>query len=472
MNRRSFLALAGTGALALLVESCSSGKAGNAASSTASGATTPSTSSTTARTTSPSTTAAATTTVAARPRRAGERPDPAHPAGTDRLPQIDHLVILMMENHSYDNYLGVLGRGDGFHLGPDGKPTNANADAQGHPVRAFHMANTCQLSRRPSQAWNATHTQWNHGAMDGFVRSDSGPVAMGYWTADDLPFYYGLASTFPVCDRWFASCMGQTYPNRRFLLAATARGNIRTEVATLSDPPPPNGTIMEALARHGLTWKNYYSNLPTVGLYLPVLATNQDKVVKVDAFFADAASGKLPHLSIVDPDFDHGSEENPADISVGEAFAASVINAVMKSPAWPKTLLVWLYDEHGGYYDHVPPPPAVAPDNVPPKLQPGDVPGDYARYGFRVPAVVVSPWAKRNYASHVVHDHTSILSFLEHKYNLPALTGRDGAADNLMDALDFSGPMPFAKPPVLPAPKNRTGRPLCRAAGPIPNPAG
>jgi phospholipase C len=105
---------------------------------------------------------------------------------------------------------------------------------------------------------------------------------------------------------------------------------------------------------------------------------------------------------------------------------------------------------------------------VPPKLQPGDVPGTYAQYGMRVPAVVVSPWAKRDYVSSVVHDHTSILSFVEHKFNLPALTDRDGAADNLLDCLDFAGPPPFATPPTLPAPRNATGQPLCAAAGPIP----
>src|SRR5262249_3909344 len=167
----------------------------------------------------------------------------------------------------------------------------------------------------------------------------------------------------------------------------------------------PNGTIMEALNRNGMAWKDYYTNLPSVGLYLPVLSANRDKVVKIDEFFTDVAAGTLPAFCMVEPDYAHASEENPEDVSVGEAFVATVVNAVMNGPAWPKTLLVWLYDEHGGYYDHVPPPPAVPPDDVLPHLIPGDAPGDYARYGFRVPAVVVSPWAKRDYVSSVVHDH-------------------------------------------------------------------
>jgi phospholipase C len=226
------------------------------------------------------------------------------------LPQIAHVVVVMMENHSYDNYLGMLARGDGLTRGPDGSPTNANPADEG-TVRAFHLANTCQVPGHPNQGWNATHAQWNGGAMDGFVRSQSGAVAMGYWDASDLPFYYGLASTFPVCDRWFASCMAQTFPNRRFLLAATAQGTIATDDTGLRVPPPPNGTIVEALNRHGISWRNYFSDLPSLGLYLPVLGANGDKVVEIGRFFSDAAAGSLPAFSLVDPRFSVNSEENP-----------------------------------------------------------------------------------------------------------------------------------------------------------------
>jgi phospholipase C len=403
----------------------------------------------------------------AAPPGAGRRPDPSHPEGTDLLPQIAHVVVVMMENHSYDNYLGMLARGDGLTRGPDGSPTNANPADEG-TVRAFHLANTCQVPGHPNQGWNATHAQWNGGAMDGFVRSQSGAVAMGYWDASDLPFYYGLASTFPVCDRWFASCMAQTFPNRRFLLAATAQGTIATDDTGLRVPPPPNGTIVEALNRHGISWRNYFSDLPSLGLYLPVLGANGDKVVEIGRFFSDAAAGTLPAFSLIDPRFSVNSEENPRDISLGEAFVHSVVDAVLRGPAWPSTLLVWLYDEHGGYYDHVAPPPAVAPDGVLPKLGPADTPGDYTRYGFRVPAVVVSPWARRDYVSHAVHDHTSILKLLETKFNLPALTERDAHADDLLDCLDLGGTPPFLVPPPLPAPKNPATAPLCRAPGPVP----
>jgi phospholipase C len=396
------------------------------------------------------------------------------PEGVDTIPQIEHVIVLMMENHSYDNYLGMLSRGDGLQRGPDGKPTNSNNDANGQPVRAFHMANTCQLQRQPSQAWNASHVQYADGTNEGFVRSDSGPVAMAYWTGDDIPFYYGLAGTFPVCDKWFGSVLAQTYPNRRFLLAATALGTINNDFKYVTDgPQPPNGTIMDLLNRHTIPWRDYYSSLPSVGLYLPVLSANADKVVNIDQYYADAAAGTLPAFSLVEPNFDQYSEENSDDITRGESFSSKVVNAAMQGPGWSKTMLIWCYDEHGGYYDHVPPPAAVPPDNVAPMLGPGDPPGGYDRYGFRVPAVVVSPYAKRDYVSHVVHDHTSILSFLETKFNLPALTERDAHADNLLDCLDLTGDPAFARPPTLPAPKNPDqNTPICTAPGPVPNPAG
>jgi phospholipase C len=408
------------------------------------------------------------------PRRTGERPDPSLPEGTDTIPQIEHVIVVMMENHSYDNYLGMLTRGDGFTLDADGKPTNANNDANGQPVRAFHMANTCQLPRQPSQAWSASHAQYADGTNEGFVRSDSGPVAMGYWTSDDIPFYYGLAQTFPVCDRWFGSVLAQTFPNRRFMLAATALGTINNDLKFVTEgPQPPNGTIMDLLNRHTIPWRDYYTSLPSVGLYLPVLSANADKVVNVSQYYVDAAAGTLPAFCLVEPNFDQYSEENSDDITRGESFSSKVVNAAMQGPGWDKTMLIWCYDEHGGYYDHVPPPAAVPPDNVLPMLGPNDPAGSYDRYGFRVPAAVVSPYAKRDYVSHVVHDHTSILSFLETKFNLPALTERDAHADNLMDCLDLSGTPAFATPPTLPAPKNPDfNTPLCTAPGPVPNPAG
>jgi len=407
-----------------------------------------------------------------RPRRQpGSLPYPHLPEGTDTLPEIEHVVVLMMENHSYDSYFGVLDRGDGFRM-RDGRPRAANPDGNGNLVHAFHMPNACQLQGHPGQDWNASHLSFDEGRNDGFVLA-SGPVAMGYWTGEDLPFYYGLARTFPLADRWFSSTLCQTYPNRRFFMAGTAAGIVSTSFAALSAPPPPNGNIMERLDAHGISWRNYFSDTPSVFVLIEYGLNHPENRSPIAQFFSDAAAGTLPFFSIVDPNFGTQSEEDPQDIQLGEAFAASVINAVLSSPAWPRTLLVWLYDEHGGYFDHVPPPRAIKPDDIPPDIQvPPDLPGGYDRYGFRVPAVIVSPYARPDYVSHEVRDHTAILKFIEKKWNLPALTFRDANADDLFDCLDFRRPPAFLEPPTLPLPGLVTNPSNCTPgnAGTIPPP--
>ena len=393
-------------------------------------------------------------------RAADSLPFPSIAAGTDTLPQIEHILVLMMENHSYDNYLGMLGRGpgltprgDGFTLGTDGLPTASNPNGTGGIQRAFHMPTDCQLPSKPGQEWAWSHESWDNGKLDGFVTSPSGPVSMGYWTGDDLPFYYSLANTFPVGDRWFCSVLGQTYPNRRYLVAATSVGMVDDVMSQLSTPPP-NGTIFDRLDHYGISWRDYYhtSTQPTTGVFDTDPSNASPNVVPIDEFFADAASGNLPGFAIIDPDFNVQSEENPQDIAHGEAFVAQVIDAVMQSPAWGSTLLVWTYDEHGGYYDHVPPPAAVAPDAIAPILPTGEQAyNGFAQYGFRVPSVVISPYAKRDYVSSVVYDHTSILAMVERKWNLPALTLRDANANDLSDFLDLSVPS-FPEPPLLAVP--------------------
>ena len=388
---------------------------------------------------------------ARRHRPPGSLPDPRLPEGTDTLPQIEHVIILMMENHSFDNYFGVLDPRVGFPR-RRGVPHVANPDGNGNRIHAFHMPSTCQLDGHPSQSWNASHISYAGGRNDGFVIA-SGPVAMGYWTEEDIPFYYGLARTFPLASRWFCSTLCQTYPNRRFLMAGTAAGIVSTSTDSLLAPPPPNGNIFDRLDAQGISWRNYFSDLPSLGILLTYATENQDKLLPIAQFFTDAAAGTLPAVSLVDPLYNGGgSEEDPDDIRIGEQFAAQVIKAVMSGPGWAKTLLVWLYDEHGGYYDHIRPPRAIAPDGILPNLKPGDQPGGYDRYGFRVPAVVVSPYARPRHVSHRVRDHTAILKFIERKWNLGALTFRDANADDLFDFLHFVDPPPFLDPPTLPAP--------------------
>jgi phospholipase C len=169
---------------------------------------------------------------------------------------------------------------------------------------------------------------------------------------------------------------------------------------------------------------------------------------RMDRFYADADAGRLPRFTFLDPNYSTTSQENPQDVQVGERFISKVVHALMDAPTWKSTALFITYDEHGGYYDHVPPPRAIRPDNINPIPVPGNVPGTYDRYGFRVPLIVVSPWARKHYTSRVVQDHTSLTAFIEHKWNLPAMTFRDANAHAMADYFTFRKPN-FREPPRL-----------------------
>jgi phospholipase C len=200
-------------------------------------------------------------------RKPGSLPYPALPAGTDTIPQIEHIVVLMMENHSYDNRLGMLRRpgANGFRLGRDGLPTATNRYANGEIQHAFRMPTTCQINT-VTQEWGNSHIQYDNGKMDGFVIT-SGAESMGYWQEEDQPFYYSMARQFPIADAYHCSVLGQTYPNRRYLLAATSIGQVNDTTPSLTDYPP-NGTIYDQLDAHAITWKDYYTDLATTELSL------------------------------------------------------------------------------------------------------------------------------------------------------------------------------------------------------------
>ncbi len=429
-------------------------------------------------------------------RQPGSLPDATIPAGTDTMPEIEHVVVVMMENHSYDNLLGMLGRGpfqtprgDGFTMGTDGYPLNSNPKTNGSQLRSFHMPTTCQFGGVPTQEWAQCHVQYAKGTNQGFVISGSGDVAMGYWDQTDLPFTYGLAETFPIGDRYFCSVLGQTDPNRRYLIAATSMGMTDdipdpSQDATLLTPPK-NGTIFNRLSDANVTWYEYAVQTSTTDVSENLYPTSDLQYTKTHVkpiadFFRDAASGSLPSFCLIDPNFGTESQENPQNIIVGEAWLRTVVEAIAASPNWSKTILFINYDEHGGYYDHVPPPVALAPDDTAPVVQNGESTYDgFKRYGFRVPCIVISPYAKPGYVSSIVYDHTSVLAFVEKKFNLPAMTLRDANANDMTDFLDLTamaaGQPTFPEFPSMPQSGSNSATLACSKSGPgtvpVPEPA-
>lgn len=361
---------------------------------------------------------------------------------------IEHIIVLMQENHSFDNYFGQLPAAG--HADVDGLPASAtNPDSTGAPVAAFHQTRYCTADTNHS--WTGSHLEFDGGKNDGFVTQNEpdGARSMGYYDQNDLPFYYALAKTFAMSDRYFSSVVGPTFPNRFYLLAGTSFGRIRNDLTSSSQP-----TIFDQLNAHQIAWKVYRNDFA----YASLFHANPRNLVPVSAFFSDAAAGTLPPVAFIDGSIGITMVENdehpPANIQQGQAYAARLIEALLASPNWPTSALFYTYDEHGGFYDHVPPPSACVPDNIAPLLDPADPGSNFSaqfdRYGFRVPFVVVSPYAKPGFVSHAVHDHTSILRFIETRFDLPALTNRDANALPLLDLFDFSHAA-LMNPPVLPA---------------------
>jgi phospholipase C len=389
---------------------------------------------------------------------------------------IQHVVVLMQENRSFDSSFGKLP----FEGQPkvEAEPLNASnptpLDPGGPPIRAYHKTNYCEVADL-DHSWNGAHAEWDGGKMDGFTAANAvsadptGSRTMGWYDRKDLPFYYGLYSTFATNDRYFSFVLSRTFPNRFYLLAGTSFGHIR------NDLPPSDGftqpTVFNLLDAAGITWRIYYSQIPFADEFSYVRDHAPGNVVPIDQYYADAAAGTLPQVSFIDPIFvsqaDTETDEHPcSNIQVGEQFVANVTDALFASPDWSSTAMFLTYDENGGFYDHIAPPPAPVPDAIPPMLDPGDTPGAFDRYGFRVPVAVISPYTKPHYVSHVVEDHTSILRFIETRFGLPALTNRDANANPMLEYFDFSHAA-FATPPSLPAaPLDPTQFAACLTAPP------
>ncbi len=377
---------------------------------------------------------------------------------------IDHVVVLMQENRSFDSYFGQLHFEGQPHSMPEppGAQNPNPTNPTGPPIHVFSKTQYCEVADL-NHSWNGTHQEIDGGRMDGFTAANvdpndpTGSRAMGNYDQTDLPYYYALYNTFAMGDRYFASAPTQTFPNRLYLLAGTSFGHIRND-----NFPPVTGefsqrSVFDSLDAAGISWKVYAAQYPlSIAFLFSHVRETADfyKVFPASKYFEDAAAGTLPQVAFIDPIFVapnniENDEHPPANVQVGEKFTSQVISALFASPNWGSSALFLAYDEHGGFYDHVAPPAAVPPDDIPPMLQPGDVPGAFDIYGVRVPAVVISPYSRPHFVSHVVNDHTSILHFIETRFGLPTLTRRDAAANPMLEFFDFSH-QSFATPPTLP----------------------
>jgi phospholipase C len=352
---------------------------------------------------------------------------------------IEHIVVVMMENRSYDHFLG-------WYDGADGRQGGLRyADASGALHRTHRLSPDYQGCGHPDpdHSYEGGRIEYNNGACDGWLRAgDNDEYAIGYYVKKDLDFYGPAVPYWTNCDRYFSAIMAGTFANRVYQHAAqTDRLRNTFELSTLP-------TIWDRLAAAGLEGRYYFSDLPFLALWGGSYISIARPFV---SFLADAAAGTLPHVSFVEPRFlgeelGLSNDDHPfADIRNGQAFLNLVYSAVTNSPAWSKTVFVINYDEWGGFFDHV--PPTAAP--IPPADQAAG--NQDGLRGFRTPCLVISPFARREYVSSVELDHTSVLRMIEWRWNLPPLTVRDETANNMAEVMDFSAPNLSAKQFNVPA---------------------
>jgi phospholipase C len=402
---------------------------------------------------------------------------PATPIDSD-MP-IDNIVVVMMENHSFDSYLGHINQ---FASRSDIESADAgatNPGVDGGPVPWAHAPHPCSLDT--DHEWLGAHQEYDDGKMDGFVTTNQGwdmsaagsgadpslwdgARAMWWYDQTDLPFYYQLASTFALADHYHCALLGPTYPNRMYLISATSFGETTNVFPDISAYPWPSNdaSVLDELEKRHVTWTAYSNGPPGAGVvYGTAGATRWGRTVVASfpQFQQDAMNGNLPQVSFVDPDLSSetngggGTDEHPpGDIQSGQLFVSQVVQAVMAGPQWAHTALFITHDENGGFYDHVVPPSACPPDATQPIVDTGvSTYGGFDQYGMRVLLIAVSPYAKKAYVGHTVYDHTSITRFIEAKFKIPALTARDANATPLTDLFDFTNPA-FLTPPTLTTP--------------------
>ncbi len=371
-------------------------------------------------------------------------PEPGGDTG-EAAGRIDHVIVVMMENRSFDHYLGALTLTEG-RLDVDGLTgAESNPDRDGQPVAVYHLDVDCVDD--PPHGWSASHSQWSEGTNSGFylehadrVGAEIGREVMGYYTRDELPITYALADHYAVPDRYFCSVMGPTWPNRLYAQAGTSGGESSNDLPETDSGLFTFKTIYQALEEAGLGWHYYYTDVPFIGLFKD--HWKEAQIDLIEEFFRDVERGELPEFTWVDPGFLYNDDHPPHHPGLGQMFLALIYEALARSPIWERCLLVITYDEHGGFYDHVPPPTTE---------------DDYAelgfdQLGFRVPTIAVGPWVRPG-VSHTVLDHTSVLRYVCDRFGVEPWNTRIAAATSIEALLDKTAMArnQALEPAVLPA---------------------
>jgi phospholipase C len=378
------------------------------------------------------------------------------------LDKIEHIVVLMLENRSFDHMLGYLSLEAG-RLDVDGLKAGMSNTYRGKKYPIRHLQRTALTKPEDPCHGGACTAEQVAGGMGGFVANyaKSRPQAphvdlvMGYYTGADLPTYDHLAREFCICDRWFSSVPGATWPNRLYAVAGRAAGSKDGKKVPIYDVP----SFVRQLDASRVSWRWYAHDVATLrfsdGNYLLADGSHfayfdQKSILAPRNFIDDARDGKLPALSWIDPNFydvtftgPSGSNDDhpPSDVHAGQELVLKTYTALLNSPNWSRTLLIITYDEHGGFYDHVPPPAAQ------------DDSAAFRTYGVRVPAIVVSPCVERQSVSNLLFDHTSIIKTILLKFcrrndgQIPDLGARVNHANHLGSLLSLDA----ARKPTTPA---------------------
>ena len=369
---------------------------------------------------------------------------------------VDTFVVLMMENRSFDHYLGWLPHADGHQAGL------SYTDRAGHRHPTHRLTPDYQgcAFHDPDHSWTGGREQLNGGKMDGFLRSgDNDEFAIGYYAEGDVGFIPPIARAFTTYDRFHCSLLGSTFPNREYMHAAQSYG-----VKDNSIPPEvgyntgfPDNTIFAALSAKGISNRYFYVDEPVSILWG---RPGMKRSSRVEEYYARCAAGTLPHLSFVDPAFagegqgTSGDEHPHGDVRTGQAYISDVVHAFLESPHWKsgKAAMFVVYDEWGGFFDHVRPP------RVPDIRSDRRVDEDFGQMGFRIPAVAISPWVRRGHVSHSIYGFESILKMIEYKFGLKPLTRRDAYAQNIARSFDWRSKPQFTVP-ALPTPAHVVSQP-------------